>query len=260
MQVTLSSLFYWRYSLFTDIRVEITNMKRKSLISLTVAFAFLILGLTGLLLYTKQKAHFIEMTHTIFGLLFIGFAIFHIKNNWGSIKLYSKDKQSRSFKKELLVALSIAGIVLILSVTNILEPVEEFGNLFAGNQFGGSRDVNFQEKTTRENTAGKAVTLILQKKDNQVFAALSVEVADSTGKITETLFKPEGEIEGPQANLILNTRINTTPPFKLIVTGQGEEEKDKSRQESIIQSLQPGIQSLSLTAISPLKRAYLQVK
>lgn len=246
--------------MFADIRVEITDMKRKSLISLTVAFAFLILGLTGLLLYIKQKAHFIEMTHTIFGLLFIGFAIFHIKNNWSSIKLYSKDKQSRTFKKELLVALAIAGIVLLLSVTNILEPVEEFGRLFAGNQLGSNRNVNFQETTTQESSAGKPVILVLQKKDNQTFAALSVEVADSTGKITETLFKPEGEIEGPQANLILNTKINTAPPFKLIVTAQSEEEKDKSHQESIIQSLQPGIQSLSANAASPLKRAYLQVE
>ena len=53
-------------------------MKKKNLISLSVAFAFLALSITGILLYVKQKAHAVEMTHTIFGLIFVSFAIFHI--------------------------------------------------------------------------------------------------------------------------------------------------------------------------------------
>lgn len=235
-------------------------MKKKPLTSLTVAFAFVILALTGILLYIKQKPHFVEITHTIFGLLFVGFAIFHIRNNWGSIRLYSKDKQSRSFKKELLVAASIAGVVLLLSVTNLLEPVEEFGRFFAGNQAGHGRGISFQEKNTQDKTAGRAVTLVLQKKDEQAFAALSVQVADSTGKITETLFAPEGEIEGPQASLILNTKINTAPPFKLLITTKSEEEENKSRQETLVPTLQQGVQVLGTDANSPLKRAYLEVE
>jgi hypothetical protein len=43
--------------------------------------------------------------------------IFHIVNNWGSLKNYSKDKNTGSFKKELLVAGIIGIIVLTLSVT-----------------------------------------------------------------------------------------------------------------------------------------------
>lgn len=236
-------------------------MKKKPLTSLTVAFAFVILALTGILLYIKQKPHFVEITHTIFGLLFAGFAIFHIRNNWGSIKLYSKDKQTRYFKKELLVASSIVAVVLLLSVTNLLEPVEEFGRFFAGNQAGRGRGISFQEKNTQDKTAGRAVTLVLQKKDEQAFAALSVQVVDSSGKITETLFTPEGEIEGPQASLILNTKINTAPPFKLLITTKTEEEEDnKSRQETLVTTLQPGVQVLTADATSPLKRAYLQVE
>ena len=60
-------------------------MKNKNLVSLTIAIAFFLLATTGILLYVKQKAHFIEMTHTIFGLVFISYAIFHIFNNWDSI-------------------------------------------------------------------------------------------------------------------------------------------------------------------------------
>jgi len=60
-------------------------MKKKNIISLSVAFAFLALSITGILLYVKQKAHAVEMTHTIFGLIFVSFAVFHIVNNWSSI-------------------------------------------------------------------------------------------------------------------------------------------------------------------------------
>lgn len=57
-------------------------MKNKNIISLTIGFAFLSIAVTGILLYIKQKSHAAEITHTVFGLIFIGFAIFHIMNNW----------------------------------------------------------------------------------------------------------------------------------------------------------------------------------
>jgi uncharacterized membrane protein (DUF4010 family) len=94
-------------------------MKSKNLISLSVAFIFLVIGTTGLLMYLKQKSHPVEMAHTVFGLLFVGFAIFHISNNWGSIKSYSKDRISRSWKKELLFALAAGVIVLTLALTEV---------------------------------------------------------------------------------------------------------------------------------------------
>ena len=51
-------------------------MNKKNLISLTIAISFLALSITGILLFIKQKAHFVEITHTVVGLLFVGFAIF----------------------------------------------------------------------------------------------------------------------------------------------------------------------------------------
>jgi hypothetical protein len=92
-------------------------MKKKNIISLSIAFAFFVLGTTGILLFVKQKPHFVEITHTIFGLIFFSFAIFHIVNNWGSLKNYSKDKNTGAFKKELLVAGTIGIVVLVLALT-----------------------------------------------------------------------------------------------------------------------------------------------
>lgn len=233
-------------------------MKRKNIISLTIAFAFFILGLSGILLYIKQKPHFVEMTHTIFGLLFISFAIFHIKNNWGSIKNYSKDKVSGSFKKELVVASLIGGVILILSVTEILEPVAEFGRIFAPPRKGGPQGISFQEKTSLEGQQGTDATFLLQKKGNAVFADLKVDLMDSTGKLVATLYENKEDSEGPKPNILLNTKITTTAPFTLVITGTSERETIKD--EYVVKSLDKGVSSITNKDSKLLERGYLEIK
>jgi hypothetical protein len=248
-------------------------MKKKNIISLSIAFAFVVLGTSGILLYIKQKPHFVEMTHTIFGLIFFGFAIFHIVNNWGSLKNYSKDKTTGAFKKEFLVASIIGLIVLTLSVTEVLEPVAEFGRIFAPKR-GPRPDagISFQEKTTLDSTNGVATTFILQKVKDQEAANLNIEVVDSTGKILETLYTTDKEAKGPGANLILSTKISTPAPFKIIITGisskKTEEEEEegkpgietKTQETYQIQALTPGAQVLNVADSKLLKRAIIEIK
>ena len=97
-------------------------MNKKNLISLTIAITFLALSITGILLFIKQKAHFIEITHTVVGLLFVGFAIFHIVNNWSSITGYTKERKTGKYQKEFILAGSIFGLILIGGLTEMLEP------------------------------------------------------------------------------------------------------------------------------------------
>ena len=248
-------------------------MKKKNIISLSIAFAFVVLGTSGILLYIKQKPHFVEMTHTIFGLIFFGFAIFHIVNNWGSLKNYSKDKTTGAFKKELLVASIIGLIVLTLSVTEVLEPVAEFGRIFAPKR-GPRPDagISFQEKTTLDSTNGVATTFILQKVKDQEAANLNIEVVDSTGKVLETVYTADKEAKGPGANLILSTKISTPAPFKIIITGisskKTEEEEEegkpgietKTQETYHIQALTPGAQVLNVADSKLLKRAIIEIK
>lgn len=248
-------------------------MKKKNIISLSIAFAFIVLGTTGILLYIKQKPHFVEITHTIFGLIFFGFAIFHIVNNWGSLKNYSKDKTTGSFKKELIVASTIGLIVLTLALTEVLEPIAEFGRIFAPKK-GPRPDagISFLEKTTLDSTNGQAATFILQKTKENEAASLSIEVSDSTGKVIETLYAADKDAKGPAANLILSTKISTPAPFKIIITGisskKTEEEEEegkpgietKTQETYHIQALTPGAQILNITDSKLLKRAIIEIK
>lgn len=231
-------------------------MKNKNLISLTVAIAFFLLATTGILLYMKQKAHFIEMTHTIFGLLFISFAVFHIINNWDSIRAYSKDRKSGSIKKELVVASLITGIILVLSVTEVLEPIAEFGKIFAS---GGKRPstVNFAEKKTLDSTNGHAVVLLVQKGKEAAFSGLSIEVADTTGKVLETLVAPEKEMKGPPANLLLQTKIASIAPFDLVFTFTHEGKSQKISRR--VKSMDAGVQGIGKEE-GLIERAYLEIQ
>lgn len=249
-------------------------MKKKNIISLSIAFAFFVLGLSGILLYIKQKPHFVEMTHTIFGLIFVCFALFHIINNWGSLKNYSKDKTTGSFKKELIVAGLIGLIVLTLSVTEVLEPIAEFGRIFAPKKERPAPSLSFQEQTTLDSTQGVVSTLLLQKTAAFNDAQLTVEVADSTGKIIETLYPVKKNTNGPanNANLILNTKISSPTPFTLVITGttskQTEEEREEgkpgiqtsSKENYTISSLSAGAQLLDLNNSKILKRAIITIK
>ena len=123
-------------------------MNKKNLISLTIAITFLALSTTGILLFIKQKAHFIEITHTVVGLLFVGFAIFHIINNWSSITGYTKERKTGKIKKEFIFASIIAGSVIIGGLTEVLEPVEELGAMFKRKESGDKpKTINFLEIT-----------------------------------------------------------------------------------------------------------------
>ena len=165
-------------------------MKRKNIISLTIAFAFLTMAITGILLYIKQKAHAVEITHTLFGLLFIGFAAFHVINNWGSITSYSKDKKSGKFQKELVVASSIFGVLLIGSVTELFEPLAEAGKFFAGKRPERAQMLNFEEVKTNQETKGQAAEITIQKGEHVDLPATSIWIETADRKFAETIFIP----------------------------------------------------------------------
>jgi Domain of unknown function (DUF4405) len=234
-------------------------MKRKNFISLSLAFIFLFLSTTGILMYLKQKAHPVEMAHTIFGLLLVGFAIFHITNNWGSLKLYSKDKVTRSWKKELMFAGLGAITILVLAVSGVLEPIAEFGRIFAPKR-QNIPSVNFQVKSTLDSIEGKSATLILQRSKDGMFTPIKVELADSTGKTVAVLYedrKPtEEEIKErrPLANAFVDTKISLAAPYRIVVS------TDKSKQETQIAAGSSGIIVLQKDAQSPLERAFIELK
>lgn len=165
-------------------------MKSKNIISLSVAFAFLALSITGILLYVKQKSHAFEITHTIFGLTFIGFAIFHIINNWSSIIGYSKERRSGKIQKELIVSGIAFAVLLAGGLTEVLEPVAEAGKIFAGKRPPRPTQLTFNEVVTNKDSDGTPLSIMIQKAKESELPIVAVWVEDSAHNFVENLFVP----------------------------------------------------------------------
>jgi hypothetical protein len=165
-------------------------MKKKNLISLSVAFAFLALSITGILLYVKQKAHAVEMTHTIFGLIFVSFAIFHIINNWSSITGYSTERKSGKIQKELIISGIVFLVILVAAATELLEPVAEAGRIFAGKKPPKSEQLTFNEVKTNKDSQGTPLSIMIQKNKEAELPVVAVWVEDSAHNFVENLFVP----------------------------------------------------------------------
>lgn len=233
-------------------------MKKKNLVSLSVAAIFVVLGSTGLLLYVKQKPHAVEMTHTIFGLLFISLAIFHIVNNWGSLRAYAKDRQEGGIRRELWIVTIAAVVMVTLAATEVLEPVAEFGRIFAKPSKKGPAGQVFQEKQTLDSAAGRPVTFILQKSPDRMRAILSVMLANSEGQPIATLFDPGTAGEGPPEHLLLHTRIAGDGPFRILVKSSYEGSETLS--DTPLPGLQTGVYALAAGEGTGLARALLEVR
>ncbi len=174
-------------------------MKRKNIISLSVAFAFLSLSITGILLYIKQKAHAVEITHTVFGLIFVGFAVFHIVNNWSSITGYSKERTSGKFKKEFIIAFLVFGVVLAGTASEILEPVAEAGKIFAPKRPKRPENLSFEEVKTNQELKGTALRILIEKNKETELPIVAIWVEDVDHKFVENLYVPGKEAKMPES-------------------------------------------------------------
>lgn len=232
-------------------------MKKKNFISLTVAFAFLVLSISGILLWLKQKAHPVEMAHTVFGLLFVSFAIFHIVNNWDSITGYSKSRKTGGIQKEFIYAGLIAVVILAGALTEVLEPVAEFGRIFA-KQRPKNTSVQFEEKKTNEQGAGKEVFVMVQKKSEDPFSNIALTVKDTTGKTIQEILPANPKAEGPQPNVMVNSKADISAPFDLIVDLSNM--KGKSSEKYRISSSEKGIYRVDLGKDSKLQQVLFEIK
>jgi hypothetical protein len=172
-------------------------MKNRNLVSLSVTFGFLSIGITGILMYFGARGG-ITTIHVIFGLLFVAVAIFHVVNNWNSLKLYTRDKKIGGIRKEFILVSVVLLLVLIGSAVNlgpfsaVAHAGEEFGREESGERKEGhlSRDNSFDNVNTNETFNGTDLQFIIQKSNEVGAPLMAIWVSDSTGRFVENLFVP----------------------------------------------------------------------
>ncbi len=112
------------------IRLKLTaktydTVKSKNLVSLSVALVFLVLSATGLLIYFAQGSHAVEHVHAWFGSMFVAAAVFHIVNNWSSLRAYGKDRRTGGIRRELI----LPALIVVVFAGGIAADLPVFGKL-----------------------------------------------------------------------------------------------------------------------------------
>jgi len=172
-------------------------MKKKNIISLFVAMAFLFLAGSGLLLYFGLKPEAVTAIHVLLGLLFVGFAIFHIRNNWGSLKVYTKERKEGKIKKEFLLA-SVVVLIFLLGAGFSLPPfaqIQHFGEDLTRGKRTILEKISFDKITTNTNKQGTSLNLMIEKTDEVITPVIAIWAEDTTGKFIDNIFVPAKTIE-----------------------------------------------------------------
>lgn len=171
-------------------------MKNKSIISLTIALAFLSLGTTGLLLYFGLNAQAVKAIHVLFGLLFIGFVIFHIRNNWASLKVYTQERKSSGIQKEFYIALAIVLVLLTgagFNLTPFSQLVKAGESLTRDEGEEKRSEFNqtiFTDISTNRAVKGTGLNFIIQKKQEVAAPVIAIWIEDTAHQFVQNIFVP----------------------------------------------------------------------
>ena len=88
----------------------------RALVSLLMLFGFLAIVVTGVLSYILRYDSVLSAVHTVFGLLFVGYGVFHLKNNFRPITQYLRRPSAKKWKwmSLMLMPAVILGVMLKL--------------------------------------------------------------------------------------------------------------------------------------------------
>mgnify|MGYP001214327244 FL=1 len=170
----------------------------RAIISVFMLLGFATLLVTGLLSYGMRYSSLLSAIHTIFGLTFIAFGVFHLRNNLRPIGMYLKQVVARRW---FIVGLMMVPIT-ILGVMLGLPPFQTVTDLgYALKELRPIDRKATQVLTTRYDVQGRALSIEVKAGDQyagpgaEVFGIrlttvpqMAIWVEDVEGKYLETLY------------------------------------------------------------------------
>lgn len=194
-------------------------MKQKNLVSLMVAAVFTVLSVTGLLIYFGQSNHTVDHTHAWFGMLFFTAAVFHIINNWASIKGYSTDRRTGGIKRELVIAALVA-VVFTGGIAADLPVFKDLAN--------AGKKMFRPEKPPQRGMPKAVVDSIARQLATDELAADAQSIRfDSTASLAENVIMAQGTATRPKPD-------TGTFRFTEVLTLEGKQWKVAARQTTPI--------------------------
>lgn len=165
-------------------------MTFRKIISLSIAFSFTILAITGVLSYIKDYSRVLATIHTTFGFLFTIGIIGHLVNNFKPLKNYSKSK--------LILPIAIGSSLLFAGAYFQVPPFSYFMDYGAKLKANGKKGLNQSAYEVFEMDLNKEVQLSIDllRSEHYWHPQMAVWVEDTLGNYIETIFVSKATAQG----------------------------------------------------------------
>lgn len=154
--------------------------------------AFLILSMSGILMYLRPFNKKVASLHTFFALLFLIGVIFHIVNNKRPLLNYISGKRQKMLKKFQGLFIFLIFLLIAIGIYRnnlILNYVYNWGNTNRIQQLGITEEIVDYQIIELEKTVGsQKISIEVKRGKSLKYPLLAVWVEDSIGNYIETLY------------------------------------------------------------------------
>lgn len=170
-------------------------MRKRKIISLSIFITFFIISVTGVIMYFFPHSRITSAIHSLFGAIFTALAIWHLVNNFVSIKSYTIVKKTKKFSASFMLILSLATSLLFYGLYNgeLFQGFYNYGNEIRSSQRGVelSEDKTHQKITLQDAIGNKKIELELKKGSEFSFPLFAFWLEDINGNYLQTLYVSE---------------------------------------------------------------------
>lgn len=165
-------------------------MTFRKIISLSIAVSFIVLSVTGIISFFKDYSRSVATLHTVFGFIFSCGILFHLKNNFRSVKVYTKSKHT--------LIITIIGALISLGAMYQSSPFKTLMDYGASQKSTSKkefRDTNYE--LIKMNTSNQIqLTIDLLRGEHYWHPQMAIWIEDENGNYMETLFVSTATAKG----------------------------------------------------------------
>ncbi len=165
---------------------------KRNIVSLVIGVSFLVILVTGILMYFQPFQTPIAALHTTFGLLFLIGALFHIWNNLKPLKKYATDRKSKLvLSKPFLSIIPVLCAIAYFTYFGIFgfNSIYDWGNKYRSQQLGKeliSKDFEFI--TLTKPIGDYTIELEGKKGDSFKYPMFAAWAEDTLGNYIKTVY------------------------------------------------------------------------
>ncbi|WP_298516198.1 hypothetical protein [uncultured Kordia sp.] len=165
-------------------------MNFRKIVSLSIGFSFVILLITGILSYFQVYSRSTATLHTVFGILFSIGILWHLKNNFRSLKIYLKSK--------ILVFIVCIGFAFFLAVYYQIVPFNILMDYGATQKATTKKELNrsMYEVLEMNTIHDLKLSIDVLRSEHYWHPQMAIWIEDKNGNYVETLFVSKATAKG----------------------------------------------------------------